>query len=251
MEEEVKVEEETVEESPQAEPPTQLTEDRIKELISEARAEGKAEATEQYKGFQRTVSKTQRENAELKQRLEGLPAPQNTLTQELMVAELKQMDAENPRIAQLEQAIMLEKQKVEAQTRYNTQQSEARTERTKLEEQIEAAGFDIEDEAFEDVWDDWSVANKLDGDWSRPQRKLKRILKKQTPIPVAEKPDDTKEKAEAARKKAEEEGSLITETGSPSAGGMSNRQFMESYNRGDWDGRPDDYEKEARKRGII
>ena len=145
------------EEAPQLDAATQLTEARVKEMITQARADGKAEAEETFKGFQRTVSKTQRENEELRQRLEAAPAPPaSTVTQELMLQELKQLDSENadanPRIALLEQQIALEKRKAQQTVAYNQQQAEARTEKGKLETQIEEAGFDPNHEDFEDVF---------------------------------------------------------------------------------------------------
>ena len=209
----------------QTETDTQLTEARVREMLAEAKAEGKAEAEETYKGFQRTVTKTQRENEELRQRLETTPTA-STVTQELMVQELKAIDAENPnansRIATLEHAISLEKQKATKQAEFNTQQAEARTERGKLETQIEDAGFDPAHEDFEDVFESWDLSNKLDGDWVRPQKKLARVLKQKV---VKAEPEEEPDAEEKARAEAEKNGTLKTETGSPSTSSGSHKQI--------------------------
>lgn len=214
----------TLEEAPQTETDTQLTEERIKAMIAEARADGKAEAEKAYKGIQRAVSKKDRELEELRQKVSSMPAQGSTLTQELMLKELKEMDADNPRIAVIERTIQLENQKREAQVKYDQQQQEARLEKAKLEEQIEVAGFDPTDKRFRRVWRDWKVADKLDGDWSVAQEELADILET-----LAPKPEPKVNEEEEARAKAEAEGKLKTDTGGPAGGSTARQQIIERW----------------------
>lgn len=215
----------TEEETPQANTATPLTEERVKEMLAEAETRGEAKATETYKGFQRTVSKTQRENAELKKRLDT-PAPTSpNRTQELLLADLKQREPESPLIAQIEQVMAGDKLKADQDARYQIQQTAALGEKAKLEEQIEEAGLDPTHENFDDVWESWDLANQLDGKWERPQKKLTRILKAIVPKQEPEAKTEANTEEEAARKKAEENGTLITDTGRPSAASRSFRQL--------------------------
>lgn len=212
----------------------------------------------QYDQLNTKLSTQGQELKKLREQVATPPTPvQPSRSAELILEVLKgqqQTDGEpNPRIAVLEQALAQEKLDVARDAKFQEQQREALAERGKLEARIEEAGHDPSTRDFDDIWDDWDDRNKIDANWARTNRKLTRVLEDLAPKaePKAEVKSEDKAKDEAARAEAEEEGALKTETGGPSASGLSDEAFKQSYIRGDWVGREDDYAKERRKRGIA
>ena len=191
-----------------------------------------AALTKQYDKLNTKLSTQGQELKKLREQVTAPPTPvQPSKTTELMLEALKAqaVDGEpNPRIAQLEQALAQEKVQATHDAKYQEQQREALTERAKLETRIEEAGFDPAARDFDDVWDDWDDRNKIDANWARTNRKLTRVLEVLAPKAEAETADKSKDE-EAARAKAEEEGKLTTETGSPSAAARSFRQLEDQW----------------------
>ena len=228
-----------------------VDDDRLKKLLAEAKESGRSEAEEKYKGFQRTVSKRERENAELKKQLEQPNTSSSVGTQELMLEMLKgqQGDEPNPRVAQLESALAVEKQREAQNTAYKKQQAGALDKRSELEQQIIDAGHDPDDEAFEEVFEAWEVANIMDGKFERADRKLARTLKNLKPQETTETqtPDIDKIREEVRRQVMEENGLLKTDTGGPSGQGMTWETIQRAYAQGDVS--YDRYAEERRKAG--
>ena len=237
---------ETTEPEPEAQTETtDLTKDPdwvalVEEVKKEARAEGKKEAEETYKGIQRVVSAKDKEIADLRKQPER---PAGTMSKQIIDL------MEGGEFDKARNLIAVQEQESSRQATIQHQATVTEGHRTRIKQEIVDAGRNPNDEIFEDVFDAIDFAEAVDGKFERVDRKLARTLKanpKKEPEPT----QSAEEKALAWIK--ENNPSLLkTETGSPSASGQSNEDFQKAFIRGEYRNKLDEYEKEARKRGIL
>ncbi len=146
----------------------------------------------------------------------------------------------NPRIAQVE--VELAAIEREESTRKQQLQAEEYTNtwRSKLEQSITTAGLDPKDERFDDVWENFDLHYRLDGQFEFTEKKLARALKgvkvetKETKPPVDEtkklvETEITKRLAEAKREWMKQYGIVETEVAQPSAQSASDRKIRDNY----------------------
>jgi len=226
------VEEEEVQEPQEPESEAQtgtLTQEERDEILKQARDE----AFEQYKGIQRVIAQKDKEIAALKRLADSKSTTTSLARDEILLAEMKARQTEfgesNPRIAQLETALALERQHDQQAQQEMQREQYTQTWREKLEQRISSSGLDPEGEQFEDFWDYFQDRYRVDGEFERADKKLDRILKGVKPV---EKPGVKKEnpevnldeiRKEERRKVMDEYGLLETDTSLPSG---VNRDFQ-------------------------
>ena len=129
----------------------------------------------------------------------------------------------NPRIAQLESLLTVEKQKQTQDEAKQRMESYTQTYRQKINQKIIDSGQNPEDGKFDDVWEAFDIAYAVDGKFERAEKKLGRILEKKPEV----KPSGIKETEEERIERLAEEksnaklkdlGYLNIEEGGPSAG---------------------------------
>ena len=172
------------------------------EEVDAIREEIKREEQRSIKGLQRVVSKKDQQIQELRRR----PAHvEDTTTIELQLQSARDAEAErrttdgeyakkDPAIPRLEAELARRIAAQETAKMKDYRESIISGEREKLETRITEAGFDPDDERFEDAFEMWDIS-KLDGQFDRAHRKLDRILKTiKTPEAKAESNAETKRK---------------------------------------------------------
>lgn len=194
------------------------------EDLEKMKTEMKAEAFKQYQGIQRVVSQKDDEIKRLKESL----AKNTDFSTLIEVAERQAVangDSETlAKIAALKVAETEKKRVLAIEAQLAQQQQLTEQKRVDLESRIRTAGQDPEDVKFDNVWLAWELAAKADGDFSRAEKRLDKLLAGAKP---AEKPGEKKVETEAEieerirRKILEESGSLDKEKlGSPSKGSL-------------------------------
>lgn len=205
---------------------TVTPEEELETKLAQAKAEGKAEAEEVYKGIQRTLSKKDTEIQELQKKL-SQPSPTGSKFKETVLADMRARATElgepNPKIAELETELAIEKQQDNERRKDVITQGH----REKFEQKIKDAGLDPDNESFDRVWDAVKIARSVDGKFEEAEARLDRVLAKVKPVKVESETEDkeTKLREEIEREVLEKHGLLKTETGGPSAGGK--RTFTE------------------------
>ena len=205
---------------PKAQTEVVTEEPEIIALLKEAKAEGKREAEEAYKGYQRVVSARENEVKELKKRLEEKPiaAPVTGLSNQ--VIELM----ERGEYDEAKKYVALQQQEQTRQAALQRQATTTEGHRQRIRQEIIGAGQDPDDEIFEDVFEAVDLADAWDGKFERADKKLKRVLKPK--LAEAVKQSDIEERA---RQLLEKDNLLVTETGSPSAASQSFKQVRDRY----------------------
>lgn len=206
----------------------------VESLLAKARKEGKEEAEETYKGIQRTLARKDDEIKELKERANRPQATGNL--NELMLQALKSQQSDfsepNPVIAQMEKALEQEKQRVAYQEQIRRQEQIVSQKRDEFERKITEVNpnLDHDDESLDVFWDAFDYARDVSGTagFAKAEKRLNRILQK-----VTKKSEPNPDKSEEQeREELEKAGKLKTETGIPSASGLSFQDFEERYNKG-------------------
>jgi hypothetical protein len=196
--------------------------------LEKFKEEAKSAAFEQYKGIQRVVSRVQEENKRLKEQLQQT-TDYSTL---LELAERQALDyGDNEaisRITQLKRTDLERQRKREYEEQLARQQAIVEDKRMEIETKIRQAGADPEDAKFDNVWLAWELAAKADGDFSRAEKRLEKLIgtaqKVAEPKKVGETPEQLKERLE--REILEKHGLLEKEK--LSSAGVSNRVFTVS-----------------------
>jgi len=186
--------------------PKTFTQEELDAQIAEAKESGKAEATEGYKGIQRTVSEKAEEIKRLKSQL-GQPRSGSlkTLLEKLARRGADSYDpAEQAEIGQLLSQYGQEEQQAAQQT-YMAQKKE------ELSQKIIAGGFDPNDEQFDSVWDAYS--------FEEAERRVGRALAKAKPKESKKEETEEQVRERIKREVLEEEGLTKQPAGSPPAGG--------------------------------
>jgi len=190
--------------------------------LEKFKEEAKSAAFEQYKGIQRVVSRVQEENKRLKEQLQQT-TDYSTL---LELAERQALDyGDNEaisRITQLKRTDLERQRKREYEEQLARQQAIVEDKRMEIETKIRQAGADPEDAKFDNVWLAWELAAKADGDFSRAEKRLEKLIG--TAQKVVETPEQLKERLE--REILEKHGLLEKEK--LSSAGVSNRVFTVS-----------------------
>ena len=214
----------TEEEATQTDTFTPEQRTQINELVKKARGEGETDATEKYKGIQRTISQKDREITNLKKRAE--PRVDSIAPTELMLEEMvanQQFGETKPRIAQMQALIDSAKREDSEKKQAQVVEDYTQTWRDKLEDKITKVGLSGEDEQFDDMWESFDLTYKVDGKFERVEKRLDRIL---TGVKVVEKPEEKAESSdldkqvqEGVRKYLEDHNILETESGLPDGTG--------------------------------
>ncbi len=193
------------------------------------------------KAHQAQVTKKAQELQRLQSQLQK-PAQSNVSSELLKLYE--EQDPTNPRIQSLKAQLAREEQ----WARQNQITSDAKG---GLEQKIREKGLDPEDEQFDSVWDAFIMAEVKDGNFTRADKRLDRILGRQKSPEIKEQPKKSEEvnEEEVARKYLEKKGLLTSETGHPSASGKSFQQFESDFISGKVDRQT--YEERARREGKI
>ena len=227
-EEEVREETEPTEAESEPETETPNPDEELITLIAQAKEQGKLEAQEQYKGIQRAVDKKDKRIAELEK---SAPPPVATgvSANKAVIDALEEGDYTKARaaIAQEEQRQTTESQR---QVQLQRQATVTREKQEELSDKITTANLDPDDEMFDRVWDAFKYARDVDGDFTDAEKRLNRVLSKQSPKETKDKPEVSTDVQEAARKMLAEKGLLKTETGGPSASAMSWVDFEKAFN---------------------
>jgi len=215
-----------VEQSEVGTPEPQVVKTFTQEEVDAIKAEIKREEQRSIKGLQRVVSKKDDVIRELKQRPS---APEDTTSIEYILQMAKSNKGEygenDPLIPTLEAELNRRKQVAKNAEIETYKESIITGEREKLEAQITEAGFDPEDERFEDAFDMWDVS-KLDGKFERAHRKLDRILK-------TVKLPEVKEESTVETKRKEMLASGTTKVDVPGGGGSSSdSNFVKQFASG-------------------
>jgi len=165
---------------------------------------------EKYKTIQRTLSKKDQEIARLsKQGTQTSKTPLDAIATALEA-----------------QGIPTDGIRAEAQRQDQIEKMDAYAngERQRLSQKIVDAGLDPSDSIFDDAWESFEMTNKLDGEFSRVDKRVDKIIGSAKPEDKVE-PKGTLEdldKAieERAREKLEKEGQLSAEPAVPSGGAV-------------------------------
>ncbi len=214
----------TEEEATQTDTFTQEQQVQIDALVQKAKGEGEADATEKYKGIQRTISQKDKQIDTLKKIAES--KVDSLAPSELMLEEMQanqQFGETNPRIAQMEALITAAKREDADKKQMQVVEEYTQTWRDKLEDKITKVGLSAEDEQFDDMWESFDLTYKVDGKFERVEKRLDRILKG---VKVVEKPEEKAEPSdfdkqvqEGVRKYLKDNNILETESGLPDGTG--------------------------------
>lgn len=206
------------------EEPKEKVDSEQKETLTRAEHESVMEQRlkEQYDKLNAVLSE---KGAEIQKLKEGqmVQPPTSSMSPtaiQIMLDEMKAQATElgqpNPRIAQLEAALTVEKRKEAMRMQYARQEQVTKGEKEKIEEKFKAKNLDPNDEAYADVWDAFELARNYTGDFDIAHRKADRILKKAKPKEEEEAKEKDASKEEMKRKIYEEEGLLKSPSGGPS-----------------------------------
>jgi len=233
-------EQETVEETTELQTPT--PEQQLEEMKVEL-AKYQSVAEEKDKGFKKLQQQLSEEQTKLRRQgdVQGEIASLRDLMK-LVVASATNETEESLAEPERKQDLLKKFDEEQKRRTEDNQRHQLIETLDGYRKRIESLGFTEEDEEY---WEIHDLA--VQGNLKRADIKLKKmeVVKKETP-----KPEPTEEQIEeAARKQLEVKGLLKTETGMPSASGLSFRDFEEKYNRGEIPFA--DYEKRARREGKI
>lgn len=176
-----------------------------------------------------------RKEGEVKRLREQQPTPPPPMSRayEIMLDEMKARQTEfgegNPRISQLEALLAEEKRKEDATKQRQAMEVYSQEWRTKLDTRIKEAGFDPDDEQFDDVNEAFDVAYAVDGKFERAEKKLDRILAKPREKGETEEEKFQKRLETEKREWMKEKGLLTTEEGGPSATSPDDEKIKEAY----------------------
>ncbi len=204
-------------------PQPQEGKDTSAQVVVEETAEAKATRLqvelEQWKKESKAhQSNFTKANQELK-RLREQP-PRSDGTNKAVLDILKEQFGDDPRITNLQATLTREEQ-------IARQDILVQDARTKLEQKIEGAGLNAEDERLDTVWDSFDFATNIDGKFERADKRLDRILSKVAPKKEAKKEEVNEE--EIARRWMEKKGLLGTDIGSPSGANASYEQTRDAF----------------------
>lgn len=176
-------EESVKEETPEVDP---------KEL---GKQEGYREAMEKYKGIQRVVSKVESENKKLKEQIEKLQTTDYTTLLDLAERQAREAsDAEGlEKIAALRVAETKKQQQRTLELQLAKQQEVIDSKREEIEQKIKESGQDPDDVKFDNVWLAWELAGAKDGDFSRVDKRLSKLLGTGKSVEKSEESDKRKE----------------------------------------------------------
>uniref|UniRef100_A0A6M3KTR3 Uncharacterized protein n=1 Tax=viral metagenome TaxID=1070528 RepID=A0A6M3KTR3_9ZZZZ len=216
----------------------------------EAAEQARQEEFAKYQGIQRAISKKDAEIKRLQAELTKTPTSQSSILSK-MVDVMEEEGGTNPRISQLKAELAQEQQR----EKWNTYVGSARS---GMEDEIREAGFDPDDPKFDRANAAFEAAT-VHGDFSRAKTILDKVLKTVGPK-VEEKKVETSKQETAEQMKArireevklelmKENDELKTDTGLSSGGGGSWEDFTQEFVQGKRS--LDDWEKAAKKRGII
>ncbi len=214
----------------------------VEEQLAEAKETGRLEAEEKYKGFQRKVSKTEREIAELKE-LQTQPQSQDnnqlfTAMMEVLKAPTSESGEVNPNIAKVEQAIAATKQRDEYNRKLQVQNAATLKVKSGYEQKIIEAGLDPTDDRFDDVWEIFDLTDMNDGKWGRVEKKLEKVLKVTEKKEVSGEPKETMEafekriREDEGKKVKEKLGLLETDASTPQSGSLNDKDFIQRFSEG-------------------
>jgi hypothetical protein len=211
-------------------PETQSQTPDIETIKAQIREEAQAEAWKKYQGIQRTLTEKDRRLKELEAHAQSSPpVNDDTTIMELLLSERKaratELGESDPAIARLEAELQLRKTQQKQKQQLQYQQTVIKQWEDTLKSRIKESGLSEDDERLEDVWDAFDDA-KMDGIFSKPERRLNKILSKIKPIEPAKKEGkkETDEERierlanEKLRKIMEEKGLLNMSTNTPSSG---------------------------------
>jgi len=199
------------------ETPTAITKEDLDKLKADIKAEALVEAQEKYKGFQRVVSRVQEENKKLKEQL-GKSTDFSTL---LDLDEKQAVSyGDNVSLAKISALKMAESEKqrqLAMEIQLAKQQEITEAKRQEIESKIIAAGKNVEDPEFDNVWLAWELSAKADGDFSRAESRLEKILKSGKVVKGDEKGKETEAqlRERIEREVLEKNGLLKKEEASP------------------------------------
>jgi len=231
----------TPEQTPEPEPQTgTFTQEQLDTELERVRQEELAK----YQGIQRTIAKKDQKIEELtrtqptRPRAKGVDQVAQVMLEELRVQE-KETGISNPRIPLLEATIAAEKRRTDEVAFEEYRQATIKKERAAIEQKIEDASQDPNDEKFDRVWDAFKIATS-DGDFNDARKRTDRILGQvKQPEKEGKELKETEEQRierlanEKARKMMEEKGLLVTETGGPSATSPSSEEAYAKYIAGE------------------
>lgn len=161
-----------VTENKETEEPKPITAEDLLKIKEEA----VKEAFEQYKGIQRVISKVQDENKKLKEQL-GQTTDFSNLLELAEQQALSYGDTESlTRIAALKVADAEKQRKLAFEQQLAKQQEITENKRTEIESKIKASGQDPEDPKFDNVWLAWELAASVDGDFSKADKRLEKLI---------------------------------------------------------------------------
>lgn len=225
----------TTTETETQEPVLPTNKEELDALKAAAIEQGRLEAEDKYKGIQRTINKKNDEIERLKRKPTQPPINDFSLEEALIASKRGEVDANDPVIAQLEQALATRKRAATEQANAQYRDKIIGEQGEKFNKQIEDAGLDPDDERLDDFHDKFDEAC-IDGLFDKAERKLNRILSKVEPKKgKTESEDDTKAKwiEEGKRLGMEKMGLLKTDNNQPSGAGSSDEEFERKMGSGE------------------
>ena len=214
-----------------------------------------------YKGLQGVIKDRNKEIRRLKQKDTIQPQASTTHldTLKLMAGNLEALSSEggitSPNTAKIKQMIHDEEQNIAYTKQVDAWQGKCAEERNTIEDMVEKAGIDIDDERLYSAWDKFDIAMYQTGKFDAAKERFGTILNKIKPKEESEDKKVEAEKKEDKPKVTDEERieakalellksnpAFKTHDGSPSGAGSSDDEFIKKFSTGELN-TPDDIKR--------